>query len=166
MLIIPYLLAPAKEQAISLLRQHEIDTPPISFGKILQSLWLSIIEKEFPSDMLDISGFLDIEKWIIYINAKDTFQRRMFTLAHEIGHFILHQEILKLEPGKYELVYRSQQLEWTSDLIEQQANCFAAHLLVPKNMLDKYYHQASIDQLSTIFWVSKQVIGYRIATEY
>jgi Zn-dependent peptidase ImmA (M78 family) len=159
-------LAPAKEQALSLLRQHGIDAPPVSFAKILSSLWLTLIEKEFPSDMQNTSGFLDIEKSTIYINANDSFQRRMFTLAHEIGHFTLHQDILEKEPWKYELVYRSVPLEWIVDPIEQQANCFAAHLLVPKSMLDKYYHQASIDQLSAIFWVSKQVIGYRIATEY
>lgn len=101
--------------------------------------------------METVSGFLDIEERTIYVNAKDNFQRRMFTLAHEIGHFILHKDILEKEPGKYELVYRSQTLEGAPDPIEQQANCFAAHLLVPKTMLDKYYHQASIDQLSTIF---------------
>lgn len=160
------LLAPAREQALSLLRQHGIDTPPVSFSKILSSLGLSLVEKEFPSDMENVSGFLDIEKRTIYINANDNFQRRMFTLAHEIGHFILHEEMLRREPGKYELVYRSLLLEGTPDPIEQQANCFAAHLLVPKTMLDKYYHEASVDQLATIFGVSKQVIGYRIATEY
>lgn len=162
----PPWLALAKEQALSLLRQHEVDVPPVSFGKILVSLWLSLVESKFPPDMLNVSGFLDIEKQTIYINADDPFQRRIFTLAHEIGHFMLHKEILEQEPGKYELVYRSQTLEGIRDPIEQQANCFAAHLLVPKSMLDKYYHQASIDQLSAIFWVSKQVIGYRIATEY
>ena len=145
------LLAPAREQALSLLRQHGIDTPPVSFSKILSSLGLELVEKEFPADMENVSGFLDIEKRTIYINANDNFQRRMFTLAHEIGHFILHEEMLRREPGKYELVYRSLLLEGTPDPIEQQANCFAAHLLVPKTMLDKYYHDASIDQLATIF---------------
>lgn len=145
------LLAPAREQALSLLRQHGIDTPPVSFSKILSSLGLVLVEKEFPADMENVSGFLDIEKRTIYINANDNFQRRMFTLAHEIGHFILHEEMLRREPGKYELVYRSLLLEGTPDPIEQQANCFAAHLLVPKTMLDKYYHEASIDQLATIF---------------
>lgn len=38
MMPISTLLAPAREQALSLLRQHEIDTPPVSFGKILTSL--------------------------------------------------------------------------------------------------------------------------------
>lgn len=166
MISTPPSLAPAKEQALSLLRQYGVENPPVSFAKILSGLGLSLVEKEFIWDTSNISGFLDIENSTIYINASDSFQRRMFTLAHEIGHFLLHRDILAREPGKYELVYRSQQIEGIPDPIEQQANCFAAHLLVPKTMLDKYYHQASVDQLSTIFWVSKQVIGYRIATEY
>lgn len=166
MLSTPPSLAPAKESALSLLRQYNIAEPPISFARILSGLGIGLLEIEFEWDMSSISGFLDIEKRMIYINASDSFQRRMFTLAHEIGHFMLHQAILELEPWKYELVYRTQLVEWIPDVIEQQANCFAAHLLVPKAMLDKYYHQASVDQLTTIFWVSKQLIWYRIATEY
>lgn len=47
MLTTPPSLAAAKESALSLLRQYNIDQPPISFSNILSGLGLSLVEKEF-----------------------------------------------------------------------------------------------------------------------
>lgn len=53
------------------------------------------------------------------------------------------------------------------DPIEKEANCFAANLLVPKFMLEKYIPdyvsgKISIKELSLIFEVSADVMGYRL----
>lgn len=52
------------------------------------------------------------------------------------------------------------------DFREQEADVFAAHLLVPKFLLDRYYKIASIDDLSQLFVVSMPVIKNRIQFEY
>jgi Zn-dependent peptidase ImmA (M78 family) len=47
---------------------------------------------------------------------------------------------------------------------EVEADAFAANLLVPKNMLERYYRVASVYELSKIFVVSEQVINNRLKT--
>jgi Zn-dependent peptidase ImmA (M78 family) len=54
----------------------------------------------------------------------------------------------------------------TKDPIEQEANAFAAHLLVPRAMLEKYRGLASIAELSELFAVSMPVIKNRLRFEF
>lgn len=59
--------------------------------------------------------------------------RNRFTIAHELGHFVLHREQYKdviFESGRGRL-YRREDLKPYEDP-EWQANCFAAALLMPR----------------------------------
>jgi Zn-dependent peptidase ImmA (M78 family) len=47
---------------------------------------------------------------------------------------------------------------------EVEADAFAANLLVPTDMLKRYYRVASVYELSKIFVVSEQVINNRLKT--
>lgn len=66
---------------------------------------------------------------IVYNSAINSCGRSRFTIAHEFGHYLLHRE--KYPDG----VQCSEEdlLIWSSEYnqIEEQANCFAAHLLMP-----------------------------------
>jgi Zn-dependent peptidase ImmA (M78 family) len=46
----------------------------------------------FDADLRDIRGVLRHEErgWRIYLSRQDAPQRRVFTLAHLLGHFFLH----------------------------------------------------------------------------
>jgi len=52
-----------------------------------------------------------------------------------------------------------------TDPLEKEANCFAANLLVPKYLLDKYKDKDVAD-LAKLFNVSKDVIRFRLKSEY
>jgi len=54
----------------------------------------------------------------------------------------------------------------TDDPKEAEANTFAANLLVPRFMLNKYWEAFSATQLSELFVVSMPVIRNRISFEY
>lgn len=58
---------------------------------------------------------------IIVVNAREVATRRLFSLAHEFGHVLMHR-------AKGNLVSRGAD---KNHLVEMQANAFAASLLVP-----------------------------------
>lgn len=60
----------------------------------------------------------------IYLSNLTSMLRDNFTIAHEIGHFILHSQC-GVRPGSFAR-YGSTRLEW-------EANWFAAAFLMPKN---------------------------------
>lgn len=96
----------------------------------------------------------------IFVNKKYSPEKRTFTLAHELGHFMLHK-------GEK---YRIDRFDYSQDseasLQETEANYFAASLLVPTNkLLDilKLTGGGNLASIAEYFGVSIPVIENRIA---
>lgn len=85
---------------------------------------------------------------IIYNDAITSRGRISFTLAHEFGHYLLHREAYPdgLECGAQDMV------RWDSEYarIEQQANDFAATLLMPLDDFRNQINQKSKPTLDEI----------------
>lgn len=73
----------------------------------------------------------------IRINRHDPSRRQRFTVAHELAHFLLHQEEIGdgIEEDK---LYRST----LSDIREQQANRLAADILMHPQAVREAYEEA------------------------
>lgn len=136
-----------------------LTSPPIPILEVVESYGLSIKAANF-EDYPDISGVLDIEESKIYLNEKDTPEHKRFTIAHEIGHWILHKDQLKNNPDM--AIYYRRPIGGESDIKEKEANYFAANLLVPLKILNKLAVNFSVEELSKTFAVSTQVIRYRL----
>ena len=84
------------------------------------------------------SGFLggiSFETNTIFVNAsiEDHEGRYTFTIAHEIGHHVLHKELYdELISDRSQILCRE---EKKKPLIEQQADRFAASLMMPRRLL-------------------------------
>lgn len=83
-------------------------------------------------------GFLSGNLKEIVYDANSSDVRAHFSIAHEIGHFVLHKDtIAKLRPNSYDEWKEVQQA--IPDAIwghaEYQAREFAGRLLVPRNLL-------------------------------
>ena len=121
---------------------------------------------KFDNHYSEISGFYDARdsKEIMYVNNEELPARQMLTIAHELGPKFLHEEWLK--SSQYKVLYQKQlnDLSLEKDPKKQEADCFAAHLLAPKFILDKYRDVATIDDLSTLFVVSRPVIQNRLSS--
>jgi Zn-dependent peptidase ImmA (M78 family) len=74
---------------------------------------------------------------IIYNTAIRSPGRINFTLAHELGHYLLHR--LTLEGGIIQCSRRDM-MSWNSEygLREAEANEFASYLLMPRNLFEKF----------------------------
>ncbi len=96
--------------------------------------------------------------WTININSLHNKKRQRFTLAHELGHYILHKE--KNAEFKDTVFFRNDVL----DSMEYKANEFASELLMPEVDVRAYVNKGirNIGNLAEIFGVSAAAMKYRI----
>lgn len=151
----------AEKMAAKVLRDFDIDRPPIDPVEIAQQMDVRVAFVEFASDFNAVSGFYDARETAIYVNKADPPFRQTFTVAHELGHHLMHRDWAM--STEYQVLLRDTD---RVDPYEQEANAFAAHLLVPKHMLDRYMKMASVADLSKLFLVSIPVIKNRMNREW
>ena len=88
-------------------------------------------------------GRLDVEKSHVTLNSagKDIAYRFRFTMAHELGHFLLHAPLFKkqgvVSVGESEKTLSINRSD--SRRLEYQANKFASCLLMPKDLVVPLY---------------------------
>jgi Zn-dependent peptidase ImmA (M78 family) len=155
----------AKHEAARVLRENTIIDPPVDVREIASNYGINIVRVIFKSGHKDISGFLDFPEKTIYINNEEAYNRNTFTIAHELGHYFLHKDLLQDHPEEYQVLLR-RPLASDQDWKEKEANAFAAHLLVPNEFLNRYKDFATVDQLAKAFMVSPEVIRYRRVQRY
>lgn len=155
----------AENIAQEVLGENFITEPPVPVFELAKNYGYEIVDAPLPTN---VAGLVDIKENIIYINKKDSYARKAFTVAHELGHIKLHSSELKKNP-ELSILYRRPLGEKNGDPKEQEANFFAASLLVPESMYEELLKQYKevlpenkIDLLSKLFGVSKEVIGYRL----
>ncbi len=154
--------ARAVGEATRVLDEFGFSAPPIDPVTIARELGAKVSFVSLPKHP-NVSGFYDAQDDAIYIAMGEYPKRQTFTIAHELGHRLLHREWAA--SNDYRVMLRDQSL-MVIDEKEQEANAFAAHLLVPRDMLDEYRHVASIQELSTLFVVSMPVIRNRLRREF
>lgn len=92
-------------------------------------------------------------------NIEDCNQK-IFTQAHELGHLIIHDNILN---GKGKIDCEKSIFGKDINTVEQEANWFAANLLLPRRVL--YSHimeEHTVFEIKRCASVSKETILYRI----
>lgn len=156
----------AKESALRILKESYISNPPVPVHELVEVHGLALIKKSFDDD--SFSGIINLEKKHMIINEKDSHYRQRFTIAHELGHWILHQKEL-YENKDEAILFRKPIGSLETSKIEKEANFFAANLLVPNFMLAEmeleFKNKSEKEKnriLSEIFEVSMEVIGYRL----
>lgn len=157
----------AEDAALTILKENFITSAPVPIEELIEFHGLGLILSDFSDG--EISGVIDLKKRYLYINSLDSPPRRRFTIAHELGHWVLHQPELSTNQ-ELAVLYRRPIGREENDRIEQEANCFAANLLVPEGLLRDVIHSKKSESfegsrnayLAKIFNVSESVIGYRI----
>ena len=120
----------------------------------------SIGVKVFYSDMSafdypdSVSGYTrvnDNNEPEIVVNSNHVEGRRRFTMAHELGHILFHWNWPKKKLNKNEvsILYRNENSEQSDNIVEQEANEFAAQILLPLNIIEKALPKP-IDQYNDI----------------
>jgi Zn-dependent peptidase ImmA (M78 family) len=159
-----------------LLLKNKISKAEVPVEVIAKELGATVV-KEATED--NLSGFLlrDIKKdrIIIGVNANHIGTRQRFTIAHEIGHLLLHNEetfhIDKKTEG-FSVRLRNEESTKGTDRIEREANLFAAELLMPFEFIKKdmeeigdidLLHGDETIRLAKEYNVSNRALTYRLA---
>ena len=145
-----------------------IGSIPVDIEDAAKCLGLSIVEKELDDS---VSGALIAQKKIILVNSLHHEHRKRFTIAHEIGHFLLHSSLKQnIFIDESLTFYRSKKSSFGVYVDEVDANNFAAELLMPEDYIKEYLDQNkvdifdsfSIENLAAKFNVSQQAVAVRL----
>lgn len=98
---------------------------------------------------------------LLYNDTVENKERIRFTIAHELGHYVLkHNELTDKT-----IISRGGLTNEEYDLFEQEANFFAKHLLVPFPVLGNYlqfFNEMDVAFIQQVFHVSYTVASYVI----
>lgn len=124
----------------------------------------------------EVSGAISYEKntkrFTILVNKNKPKTRQNFTIAHEIGHYFLHQEIIKskeaiidgdssLDSGQ--VLYRLDITDQKTIETEREANNFAASLIMPKDFTEKVWNTfKDVEGCARVFQVSVSAMSIRL----
>ncbi|WP_160299164.1 ImmA/IrrE family metallo-endopeptidase [Sphingomonas sp. SRS2] len=128
--------------------------------EIAETQGVDVVFADFGEAGERVAGFCDFESGKLYVNANDPVARQTFTIAHELGHWVLHRRFFEENPDEYSILPRFQKPS-AKNPFEQEANHFAANLLVPKRLLAPV-KDAGATVLAKVFGVSREMMENRL----
>jgi Zn-dependent peptidase ImmA (M78 family) len=133
------------------------EEPIINLVHLIEKLGIPIIFLDVESDKF--SGMTlqtDINQSIIVVNKNMPNDHKKFTIAHELGHLIMHI------PFSEDVNFLNQLEDF--EAVEKQADQFAGAFLIPASQAKYQFRNLTYSKLADfkIYWkVSKQAIIYR-----
>lgn len=155
-----------KNTVTQLLDKYELtEEIPIPIVALCQQEGLRVLETDFTEP--DIAGLIlgRNNHYTIYINRLDPAPRKRFTIAHELGHYLLHLQGQIYDKGfrdtRATLRTAFRYARHTSPY-EKEANRFAAEILMPEKPMVEYSQLTDSVTMAQIFSVSAQALHIRL----
>lgn len=156
-----------------LLAEHHVRSAPVPVADIANALGVEVQETSAEDDL---SGFLYRDRKrnsaIIGVNAEHHPNRRNFTAAHELGHYLLHDFDDVHVDRDFKVWLRNDASSKGTDIEEKEANLFAAELLMPAHFLQRDVEKIGtidlmdenvLQELAGTYGVSTQAMTFRLA---
>lgn len=157
----------AKRAAQNILRETNY-TIPVDIRRIIKHYGIEIIEQPMEDN---VSGMMVVKdkRAMIGVNQAHHPNRQRFSLAHELGHYVLHRETQSVFVDSSTIFFRDERAADGTDRFEIEANTFAAELLMPepdlrtavRKPLDAFDERA-VSKLAVYFEVSVQALTIRL----
>jgi len=150
----------ADVRARELLDKHGVVKPPVPVEDIAQAEGIQVVRS--PASGTE-SGFLlrDNRRTIIGVNSLTSRRRQRFTIAHELGHWQLHDGQPLIVDHTIRINKRDSVSSAAKDWQEIQANAFAAALLMPD-----YLVQRAVDREQEIGIETREGLTLTLAKEF
>jgi len=156
-------------QAQRLLERLGITSAPIDVWRVARGLGVRVERADLGDDC---SGVL-VRKGdaaVIGVNYSHHPHRQRFTVAHELGHFMLHKGGRYVDQGTT-VRFRDKESGTGTKLEERQANSFAAAILMPADWVKRVFKEHPFDlgddedalvAMCRRFGVSSQAMALRL----
>ena len=140
---------------------------PISIESVAEELGLRLVKQDFDQSVSAMLHRYPNGDAVIGINSAHPATRQRFSIAHEIGHYLLH-------PGRPLIVdgvrvsFRNEDSSTATQPEEIEANQFAAELLMPSDQVKAHaYHDfadedSEVKELARVFKVSRDAMRFRL----
>ena len=159
----------ARLRANEIIESSGQTTPSVDLLQIANSLNITLQITPLVDGLAGMAFIKDGMRHVV-VNDSHGNNRQRFTIAHEIGHHVLHADALVGQVHVDKLVLRRNEVSATGkDLMEIEANNFAAELLMPTAWLDCYLPQDFdpeddnlVADLAKTFEVSPAAIYYKL----
>lgn len=170
----PDLRAAAEERAQRLLKETgSASTLPIPVEAVARGVGAQVRYRPF--EVEDVSGMLLREEGaspVIGVNSANSKQRQRFTVAHELGHLLLHEGKPLIVDRLVRVNFRDATSSLATDEQEMQANAFAAALLMPPALVEEQMgvllagrpktDPEMVEALARRFGVSRPAMEFRL----
>ncbi len=149
-----------ESSASSFLAKHGIATAPVPVEEIARSEGIQVIRSTAAASE---AGFLlrDGRHAIIGLNSRNTRRRQRFTLAHELGHWLLHEGRPLIVDHTVRINKRDSVSSAATDNEEIQANAFAAAFLMPADWV-----RAAVERELRAYVPSRDELTAKLAEEF
>ena len=148
----------ATEKAHEVLERFWGDAIPVDPARIAGRMGIEVSNAYLDPDVAGAIEKRDGQPAAIYLSADDHPNRKRFTCAHEIGHFVRHGE----EDFEY-VDYRDGTASMGIDEEERFANAFAAALLMPEKEVRRLHGMGMHERdMAGAFGVSEAAMVNRL----
>ena len=161
----------AQSRAKALLEKHGFNDLPVDVARLAKLEGVEVDRADFGDE---ISGVLmkDGDRAIIGVNARHAPTRQRFTIAHELGHFMLHTSRDLFVDKDYIVHFRDETSSAGVDPIEVEANQFAAEVIMPADKVRELFNARRFDiddegalrRLAAKFTVSPTAMAVRLSS--
>lgn len=159
----------AYEKAREVLAGLGVSRIPISVSKVAKGLGL-IVEYTPLDDELSGMAFTKDGQNFILVNSLHHTNRQRFSIAHEIGHHMLHAEQLAAGVHVDKGILRRDAVSSEGTLeVEKEANAFASELLMPSSEISAALgndfdldDSDKVEKLARKFQVSMAAMQFRL----
>lgn len=112
-------------------------SPILNLTQLLESSGVIIVREESGFTSMDgVSAWIDDKPFIWVASDKASYVRSRFDIAHELGHIILHKNLLPEDCNSLKHKH-----------IEDQANKFAGFFLMPSEAMSTTFRHITLDTL-------------------
>jgi Zn-dependent peptidase ImmA (M78 family)/DNA-binding XRE family transcriptional regulator len=133
--------------------------PPIDVHAVARELGVAVFPRPFPN-ALSALILRHGKNAFIGVNSHQAPVRQRFSVAHELGHFVLHHADHHFIDYADGIEGEAPGYDWEH---ERAANQFAAELLMPAEMVKKDARTTSLPRLARRYDVSQEAMGFRLA---
>lgn len=156
----------AQQEARRLLDRFGYDLP-VGVEAIVRALGITIRMQPLEES---VSGMLVVKdgRAIIGVNESHHPNRQRFSIAHELGHYLLHRKVSNVFVDA--VYFRDEESSEGNKRQEIEANAFAAELLMPERVIHEHFTAQFMDDVDEMairrmagrFSVSPQALTIRL----